>query len=155
MFHQYRDIQSWVINCLWNGLEAPDFDRRQLGQIVFEMNQLVIGPYSSQLFLKSKHARNKDLEIEVSSFLSDDDGIISFLDTYSSRLKQYITVMSLDDETKDNFLQIFTLEGISKRIRVTTEMTGQELIAVFANKIGMTDFAFFQLSAVTDGCGEF
>lgn len=51
-------------------------------------------------------------------------------------------------------MQISTLDGVSKRIRLTSEMTGQELVALFASKIGMTDTAFFQLSAVTDGCGK-
>ena len=181
MFHYYRELNSWVLTPLWHGLEAPDYDRRLPGTLAYETDQMATGPYRSQLFLKSKTSHTKDLEIEMSSFLSEDDGVTSFLDTYRANLKQFAAVMTLDGmapllprlfsflwssrpfspiffllshvDKKDNFFQISTLEGVSKRIRVTNEMTGQQLVSLFASKIGMTNFAFFQLSAVTDGCG--
>ena len=96
MFHYYRELNSWVLTPLWHGLEAPDYDRRLPGTLAYETDQMATGPYRSQLFLKSKTSHTKDLEIEMSSFLSEDDGVTSFLDTYRANLKQFAAVMTLD-----------------------------------------------------------
>lgn len=154
VFHRFRDLQSWVVNPLWNGQEAPDYERPKPGDIAFETNPFAAGPFSSQLFIKTKSRRTKDIEIELNSFLTEDDSVVAFLDAYKFRLQQFISLMSLDDQMKDNFVQITTLEGVSKKIRISSEMTGQELIDAFAEKIGLKDTSFFQLSAVTDGCDK-
>jgi len=117
----------------------------------YETNPLSLGPFRSTFFLSTKSKRTKDIEIELCSFISNDDSILSFFDTYNARLLGYLSVASLDDDVKDRFAQVVTLDGISKKIRINSETNGQEIITMFAEKIGLHDTAFFQLSAITDG----
>jgi len=52
-------LSSWVANPLWNGQEAPDFEK-PAGKIAdFETDPYAIGPFRSQFFLKSKSGKAK------------------------------------------------------------------------------------------------
>jgi len=44
-----------------------------------------------------------------------------------------------------------TIDGNKKKIRVNSSTTGQDLVNAFAEKIGLTETAFFQLSHFSDG----
>eukprot|EP00732_Lithocolla_globosa_P002701 Lithocolla_globosa_v1_NODE_1865_length_2286_cov_42.933214.p1 type:complete len:650 gc:universal NODE_1865_length_2286_cov_42.933214:1976-27(-) len=147
VFHRFRDLKSWLVNPLWNGQEAPDHPELEPAQ---QLEDYVIGPYRSALFIKPKSKRTKDLEFEVSSFLTDDDNLITFMNYYSERFEQFVSLMVLEDSVQ-RYVTVSSMDGIKKKLRVTNETTGQELVHLFADKIGLEDTSFFQLANTTDG----
>jgi len=44
---------------MWNGLEAPDYERPDPANTALELQQFVNGPFRSQLFIKPKSKRTK------------------------------------------------------------------------------------------------
>jgi len=150
VFYRFHDLTYWQSTSIWGGQEAPDYKKPQSLDKAFETTPLVLGPFRTHLNLKTRSKRARDVEVEVSSFIPDDDSIINFLNTYASRFQAYLAVISLDDATNENSLQIRTLTGISKKIRTNSEMSGQELFNIFAEKIGLQDTSFFQLAVVSE-----
>ena len=57
------------------------------------------------------------------------------------------------DVAPEQVIQVMSLDGVSKKLRVTSNTTGQDLVNAFAEKIGLNDTAFFQLSDEKDGAG--
>jgi len=127
------------------------------------------------------------VEFELSSFLPEDDTLVTALEKYNVAFQMYGQFMDLDgtatlglrgkrgahrrrlraacrvfaapapcdtaDTVRDRVVQISSLDGNSKKLRLASDMTGQDLINAYAEKIGMTDTAFFQLSEEKDGAG--
>ena len=58
-----------------------------------------------------------------------------------------------EDEVKEKVITVTSLDGSSKKLRMTNETTGQDLVSAFAEKIGLDDTSFFQLSEEMDGAG--
>jgi len=152
VFHRFGEISSWNVNSLWNGLESPDFEKPLPGDacLTFEKDPFAIGPFLCQLTIKVRTKTTKEIEVDLASFVSRDDSILAFVETYNERRQQFLTLALLDDQAKELNVQVTTLTEISKRIKITSETNGQELLEKFAEKIGLTDKSFFQLSAVID-----
>lgn len=52
---------------------------------------------------------------------------------------------------RDHYLTVSTLTGVTKKIRVQTDDTAEDVVKNFAEKIGLTESMFFQLSHYADG----
>ena len=59
VFIKYSELQSWTTNQLWNGQEAPDYSGDQLSAHELEKLEYPIGPYRTDLYLRTNVQRAK------------------------------------------------------------------------------------------------
>lgn len=100
LFYRFRELQNWQMNPLWNNMEAPDYERPKLTPLEQELTEMLIGPYRVQMFVKTKSKNAKDLEVEVNSFIPEDDNVIMYMNSYNSRFEQFVSLRELDDGTQ-------------------------------------------------------
>jgi len=59
VFLKYTEISSWTVNQLWNGQEAPDYNRSHVDEEDLEREEFPLGPYRADLYLHTTVARAK------------------------------------------------------------------------------------------------
>ena len=125
VFLKFSELASWTINPLWNGQEAPDYSVSSLAPDELEKHDYPLGPYRSDFYLHTKvqrakargpaapvsiragsadvamHARGgsgglQEVEFELSSFLSEDDTLVSALEHYNVAFQMFAQFMELD-----------------------------------------------------------
>lgn len=96
VFYRFRELSNWQLNPLWNGSEAPDYDPPKTTRVEQEMQDLLPGPYRVALFTKTRSKKTKDVELELSSFVVDDDNAIMLMNVYNSMFERMVQLLELE-----------------------------------------------------------
>lgn len=96
VFYRFRELSNWQLNPLWNGGEAPDYEASKLPPVEQELIDVMPGPYRVAFFMKTKSKKTKDVEIEISSWVVDDDNAIMAMNIYNSFFERMVQLLELE-----------------------------------------------------------
>jgi len=111
------------------------------------LRQLIIGPHKFIIKIFPKNKTLKEWKFDLFSFMSEEPGLNSLIENYKVRMSSYDQMLQTNFNN-DYLIGVCLCDGsLRKTLQISSLDTGEQVLNQFADKLNLSDRAFFQLAA--------
>lgn len=166
VFHKYTDLESCEVkpsatssskkrmSIVKSGTSVSSSSNNAVMKSVRNLaidEQITPGPIKFLLIVSTNRKAMKEIRFQVSTFLQNDSNLVNFINKYQESYDYFVENLRAK-ESSELMVTVQLVDGtLAKKMIITPEMTVQDLIFSFCNKIGVKDTSFFQIAVLEDG----